>query len=107
VEVQSHGQLQSNNETSFSKLELKTTKDLERHVSEIYAYANFYKFQEEFWVCEVDDKKVTEYRHVLSTVNDSQNTGVKRHIVYNPSNHVAHCSCKMFDVSHAVIYCVF
>jgi len=48
VELQRHGQLQLENETSSSKPALKTTNDLERHVSEIYTYANFYKFQDEF-----------------------------------------------------------
>ena len=36
VELQRHAQLQLENEASSSKLELKATKDLERHVSEIY-----------------------------------------------------------------------
>ena len=39
---------------------LKTSKELERHVGEIYTYSNFYKFQDEFWnACmdlEIEDK---------------------------------------------------
>ena len=30
-------------------------------------------------------------------VDNSQNMGKTRQVIYNPSNHVAHCSCKMFD----------
>ena len=48
VELQRHGQLQLDNETSSSNPQLKTTKDLERHVSEIYTHTNFYKFQGAF-----------------------------------------------------------
>jgi len=62
VELQRHGQLQLDHQTSSSRPELKTNKDLEKHVSEIYTHANFYKFQDEFWVafmdCEVDDNKL-------------------------------------------------
>jgi len=49
LELQRYGQLQSNNETSSSVPLLNTTKDLERHAGEIYTFANFYKFQDEFW----------------------------------------------------------
>lgn len=48
VELQRHDQLQADNETSSSLSILKTTKYLERHVGEIYTYANFYEFQEDF-----------------------------------------------------------
>jgi len=47
--------------------------------------------------CEVDDKQVLEDGHVISIVDNSHNMGVKRQVVYNPSNHVAHCSCKKFE----------
>jgi len=47
--------------------------------------------------CEVDDKQVLEDGHVISIVDNSHNRGVKREVVYNPSNHVAHCSCKKFE----------
>jgi len=113
VELQRHTQLQLENEASSSKPELKTTKDLERHVSKIYAYANFYKFQEEFWIahmdCEVDDKQVLEDGHVISIVDNSHNMGVKRQVLYNPSNHVVHCSCKKFECEGipSLIHCVF
>ena len=74
-----HGQLQSDNETSSSKPQLMTPKDLEKHVSEIQTHVNFYKFQGEFWIAcmdyEVDEKKVIEEEHVISIVDNSQ-TGV-------------------------------
>ena len=47
--------------------------------------------------CEVDEKKVIEEEHVISIGDNSQNRGVKRQVVYNASNHVAHCSCKKFE----------
>jgi len=60
LELQRYEQLQSDNETSSSVPQLKTTKDLERHAGEIYTFANFYKFQDEFWNacmdCEIEDR---------------------------------------------------
>ena len=61
---------------------LKTTKDLERHVSEIYTYANFCKFQDELWVacmdCKIDDKQVIDEGHVITIVDNGHSRGVKR-----------------------------
>ena len=48
LELQRHGQLQMDNKPSSLAPLLKITKDLERHVGEIYTYANFYEFQEDF-----------------------------------------------------------
>jgi len=49
------------NETSSLVPLLKTSKDLERHASEIHIFAKFYKFQDEFWNacmdCEIEDRK--------------------------------------------------
>ena len=112
VELQRHGQLQLDNETSSSKPTLKTAEDLERYVSEIYIFANFYKFQDEFWIacmdCEIDDKQVTEESHVVTIVDNGHGREVKRQVVYNPSNYVVHCSCKMFECEgipcHYILY---
>ena len=49
IELQRYGQLQADNETSTSMPVLQTSKHLERHAAETYTYANFYKFQDEFW----------------------------------------------------------
>jgi len=101
VESQRHGQLQLDNESSSSKPTLKTIKHLERHVSEIHTFANFYKFQDEFWIacmdCEIADKQVTEEGHVVTIVDNGHSRGVKRQVVYDLSNHVAHYSCEMFE----------
>ena len=60
LELQRHDELQADNKTSSSSPLLKTTKDLEWHAGEIYTYASFYKFQDEFWNacmdCEVEDR---------------------------------------------------
>uniref|UniRef100_A0A7C9D5U2 SWIM-type domain-containing protein n=1 Tax=Opuntia streptacantha TaxID=393608 RepID=A0A7C9D5U2_OPUST len=59
--------------------------------------------------CEVDDKQVLEDGHVISIVDNSHNMGVKRQVVYNTSNHVAHCSCKKFEcegIPYRHILCV-
>jgi len=75
VELQRHGQLQADNETFSSLPLLKTTKDLERHAGEIYTYANFYKFQEEFWnafmECEVEDKQPIDEGLMITIVDNS------------------------------------
>ena len=113
MELQRHGQLQSDNETSSSKPQLKTTKDLERHVSEIYTHSNFYKFQCEFWTacmdCEVDEKKVIQEGQVTNIVDNSQ-IGVwkaKLCIMRLLMWHVAHVRSLNVKVSHVTTYCVF
>ena len=61
IELQRYNQLQAGNETSSSKPQLKSIKVLEKHVGDIYTYANFYKFQDGFWAacmdCEVEYKQ--------------------------------------------------
>ena len=77
--------MQFNNETTSSKPELKTIKDLKRHVSEIYIYANFYKVQNELWVacmgCEVDYRQVIEEGHVITIADNNQSWCVGRQLV--------------------------
>ena len=64
VELQRYGQLQADNEISYSMPLLKTSKDLERHASEIYTYANFYKFQDKIWNacmdCEIEERQAID-----------------------------------------------
>ena len=80
---------------------MKTNKDLKRHAGEIYTHANFYKFQNEFWnTCtgyEVEDRQAIDEGFVITIVENTRNMGKKRQIVYNPSDHVALCSCKIFE----------
>ena len=75
IDLQRHGQLQSDNETTSSMPELKTTKELEKHVAEIYTYANFYKFQDEFWAacmdCEVENKQEVEEGLLIYVTDNS------------------------------------
>ena len=47
--------------------------------------------------CEIDDKQVIDESHVITIVDNGHSRGVKRQVIYNPSNHVAQCSCKMFE----------
>lgn len=101
LELQRHSQLQTDNKTSSWAPLLKTTKDLERHAGEIYTFANFYKFQDEFWNacmdCEVEDRQARDEGFSITILDNSRNRATKRQVIYNPSNHVAHCSCKMFE----------
>jgi len=80
---------------------LKTTKDLERHASEIYAFANFYKFQDEFWnACmdyEIEDRQIIDEGFIITVIDNTRKKNKKRQVTYNPSNHMEHCSCKMFE----------
>jgi len=92
---------------------VKISKDLERHAGDIYTYAIFYKFQDEFWNacvnCEVEDIQVIDESVVIAVVDNTRNMAKKRQVIYNPSNHVAHCSCKMFEceaISYCQIWCV-
>lgn len=34
---------------------------------------------------------------MVTVVDNGNSRGVKGQVLYNPSNHVAHCSCKMFE----------
>jgi len=82
LELQWYGQLQSNNETFSSVPLLKTTKDLERHVGEIYTFINFYKFQDEFWNacmdCKIEDKQTIDEGFVITVVDNTRNKTKKR-----------------------------
>jgi len=80
---------------------LKTNKDLERHAGEIYTYANFYNFQDEFWNACMDfkvvERQAIDEGYVISIADNSRNRATKRKVIYNPSTHEAYCSCKMFE----------
>ena len=74
LELQRYGQLQSDNKTSSSVPLLKTTKDLERHTSEGYTFANFYKFKDEFWNACMDcgiENRQPIYEWFITTVVDN------------------------------------
>jgi len=66
----------------------------------VYTFANFYKFQDEFWSacmdCEIEDRQPIDEGFVITVIDNTRNTSKKRQVTYNPSNHMAHCSCKMF-----------
>jgi len=47
--------------------------------------------------CEVDDKKEIEEGFLITIVDSSRKDGKRRQVIYNPSNHIARCSCKMFE----------
>ena len=101
LELQRYGQLQLDNEISSSMPLLKTTKDLERHASEVYTFTNFYKFQDEFWNacmdCEIEDRQPIDEGFIITVVDNTQKKSKKRQVTYNPSNHMSYCSCKMFE----------
>jgi len=113
LELQRYGQLQLDNETSSLMPLLKTTKDLEKHASEIYTFVNFYKFQDEFWNacmdCEIEDRQPIIEGFIITVVDNTRNKSKKRPVIYNPSNPMAHCSCMMFECEGIVcchILCV-
>ena len=74
IELQRYNQLQAGNETSSSKPQLKSIKVLEKHVGDIYTYANFYKFQDEFWNvcmdCEAEDRQGTDEGFVITIMDN-------------------------------------
>ena len=47
--------------------------------------------------CEVDDKKEIEEGFLITIADSSRKDRKRRQVIYNPSNHIAHCSCKMFE----------
>ena len=113
MELQRHNQLKADNETASSLPQLKTNRDLERHAARMYTYSNFYIFQDELWIacmdCEVDDKKEIEEGFLITIADSSRKDGKRRHVIYNPSTHIAHCSCKMFEcegIPYRYILCI-
>ena len=47
--------------------------------------------------CEVEDRQATNGGFVITIFDNTRNMANKREVVYNPFDHVAHCSCKIFE----------
>jgi len=92
---------------------MMTNKDVERHTGETYTYANFYKFQDEFWNvcmdCEIEERQAINEGFVITIVDNSQNRAMKRQVIYNPSNmrHNALARCLNVKGFLVVINCMF
>jgi len=59
--------------------------------------------------CEVDDKKEIEEGFLITIADSSRKGGKRRQVIYNPPNHIAHCSCKMFEcegIPYRYILCI-
>ena len=101
IGLQRHHQLKADNDTSSSMPGLRKYTSLERHAPKIYTYSNFYQFQDELWVaymdCEIEDRKEIQEGLLIAIADSSKKGGKTRQVIYNPSDHVAHCSCKMFE----------
>ncbi|XP_021743202.1 protein FAR1-RELATED SEQUENCE 1-like [Chenopodium quinoa] len=67
----------------------------------MYTFSNFYKFQKEFWgACmdfEIEEKKDVDEGQLIIIADVSYKNSKTRKIIYNPLNHIAQCSCKMFE----------
>jgi len=47
--------------------------------------------------CKIEERQATDEGFAITIANNNQNRVTKRHVTYNPSTHVAHYSCKMFE----------
>jgi len=47
--------------------------------------------------CEIEDRKPIDEGFIITEVDNTRNKNKKRQVTYNPSNHMTHCSCKMFE----------
>jgi len=47
--------------------------------------------------CEIEDRQAIDEGFVITVVDNTRNKTQERQVMYNPSNHVAHCSYKMFE----------
>ena len=47
--------------------------------------------------CEIEDRQPIDEGFTITVIHNTRNTSQKRQVTYNPSNHMAHCSCKMFE----------
>ncbi|KAJ1380059.1 Zinc finger, PMZ-type [Sesbania bispinosa] len=95
----------TDNNTLHTIPELKLHKDIDKHGREVYTHKNFYIFQGELWSACVDcgfEETKEDNGHLLIVILEQlmvNGNKVSKHrkVVYNPSNHIAHCSCKMFE----------
>jgi len=101
IGLQRHHQLKADNDTSSSMPGLRKYTSLERHAPKIYTYSNFYQFQDELWVaymdCEIEDRKEIQEGLLIAIADSSKKGDNTRQVISNPSDHMAHCSCKMFE----------
>ena len=59
--------------------------------------------------CEVENRQAINEGFVITVLDNTRNMPKKGQVVYNPSYHVAHFSCKMFEcegISCCLILCV-
>ena len=47
--------------------------------------------------CEIEDRQPIDEGFIITIVDNIRNKSKKRQVTYNPCNHMAHCSCKMFE----------
>jgi hypothetical protein len=105
IEAQRHNELIADNDTLYSIPELKLHLDLEKHGREVYTHEIFYIFQRELWSacvdCGIAGSKEKDGKSIFSILDSIVVNGSKvnkhREVVYQFSNHIAHCSCKMFE----------
>jgi len=104
--------LSADNETSSSLPALKTTKDLERHVGEIYTYANFISSKISFgmlvWTVrlKIDKQQMGVLSLLFSIILETWLTKGKLYITHSIMWHIAHVRYLSVKVS-LVTYCVF
>jgi len=46
---------------------------------------------------EIEYRQPIDEGFIITVVDNTQNKSKKRQVTYNPSNHMAHCSCKIFE----------
>ena len=56
--------------------------------------------------CDVEEKKEKEWMMILTIIHNSELNGKLREVIYDVSNHVAQCSCKMFESEGIPCQCV-
>ncbi|XP_057432975.1 protein FAR1-RELATED SEQUENCE 5-like [Lotus japonicus] len=101
IEAQRQKELLADNDSLHSQPKLKLNRNLEKHGSNVYTHENFYKFQKELWIacvdCGVESKKEEGGLEILHIIDNSHANAKMREVAYNPSNHNAECSCKMYQ----------
>ncbi|KAJ6831234.1 protein FAR1-RELATED SEQUENCE 5-like [Iris pallida] len=86
--------------TMFVKPYLRTASPMEKQAAAIYTRTIFDRFQEEFveslgyHVDKIDDGTISKYRVARNEDDEGPYT-----VTFNSSEHKAHCSCCMFEVS--------
>ncbi|PNY09356.1 protein FAR1-related sequence 5-like [Trifolium pratense] len=101
LDAQRYKELLADNNSLHTLPKLKLDRGLERHGRDIYTRENFYIFQNELWAacvdCGVENRNQKDGMDILHIIDNNETNRKVREVVYNISDSIWNCSCKMFE----------